>query len=262
MVVTHIRAGVVAVLVVFTLLGGLVSLAAVHPAPKHVVLPAPVVAVAAAVVELTPVSLPTRPGVRQAPVTAKVASPKAAAPVRMSARRSAPTLARRTAAAPTVPFTVQDAQRLGQAAYDSLGRRLPEGWRMRFLVYAATYQGLADSGKQVVTIWVRKTDTVAKLRITEAHELGHVLDYTTLDPPGRQKYLSLRGRSDCRDAWYPANGTTDFASPAGDFAEVYALYRGGAGDFRSTFAPQPTSAQLHEIASLFSQLEAKQDSAT
>jgi len=129
---------------------------------------------------------------------------------------------------------------------------------MRFLVYSGTYQGLADSGKKVVTIWVRKTDTVAKLRITEGHEMGHVLDYTALDKDGRQKYLSLRGRGDCRDAWYPANGTSDYASPAGDFAEVYALYRGGAGDFRSTFAAQPSSAQLHEIASLFGQLEAKQ----
>ena len=129
---------------------------------------------------------------------------------------------------------------------------------MVFEVYRGTYQGLADSGRKVVTIWVRSTDTRGKLRITIAHEMGHVLDYTALTAHDKGRYLSLRGRSGSTAAWYPANGTSDYASPAGDFAEVYALYLAGAGDFRSTFAPQPTSTQLSSLGQFFSDLQARQ----
>ena len=129
---------------------------------------------------------------------------------------------------------------------------------MRYDVYTGTWQGLADSGTKVVTIWVRATDTQNKLRITIAHEMGHVLDYTTLTEHDRGRYLSLRGRSGCTAPWYPRNGTSDFASPAGDFAEVYALYRAGGGDFRSTFAPQPNASQLSSLSAFLSDLEARQ----
>ena len=204
------------------------------------------------------------------PRMARVVRVPAVVPVRPPAARPRPVKVIRPAAvrrtarvvvrpvAPVPPFGAVQAEERGRAAYASLGRRLPSGWVMRFDVYTSTWQGFADGGTKVVSIWVKASDTQDKLRITIAHEMGHVLDYTTLTAHDRGRYLALRGRSGTTVPWYPRNGTSDYASPAGDFAEVYALYRAGSGDFRSTFAPQPTSTQLSSLASFFADLEARQ----
>ncbi len=183
-----------------------------------------------------------------------------------AARRTAPAppTPRKTATAParrtpsSQPFTAAEADRRGREAFASIHKALPTGWRLQVEVYRGTNQGLADSGTRTVTLWVRPSDSQSALRITLAHELGHVLDYTALTDRDRQDYRELRGRGRDRSAWYPANGTQDYASPAGDFAEVYALWRGGSGDFRSTWAAQPDHAQLDRIVSLFRDLEARQ----
>ena len=153
-------------------------------------------------------------------------------------------------------FGQEQAAAVGREAFARVNKSLPTGWRIVFEVYRGSWQGLADTGTRQVTIWVRPTDTAARLQVTVAHEMGHVLDYTTLTDRDRARYLAMRGRSDCRDPWYPRNGTSDYASPAGDFAEVYALWRGGRGDFRSTFAPQPSD--LGPFVRFFAELEARQ----
>lgn len=192
--------------------------------------------------------------VPRAPVAPRPAARKAPAPaprpvvVRQARRVVHPSVPR--------PFTVAEAEAVGRAAYARVNHPVPAGWRIVFAVYRGSWQGLADTGTRQVTVWVRPTDTVARVQVTVAHELGHVLDYTTLTDADRQRYLAMRGRSDCRDPWYPRNGTSDYASPAGDFAEVYALWRGGRGDFRSRFAPAP--ADLGPFVRFFADLEARQ----
>lgn len=151
-------------------------------------------------------------------------------------------------------FGPEQAAAVGGEAFARTGARLPRGWRVVFEVYRGGFQGLADTGTRQVTVWVRPTDSAARLQVTVAHEMGHVLDYTTLTDRDRQRYLAMRGRSGCRDPWYPRNGTSDYSSPAGDFAEVYALWRGGRGDFRSRFAPAPSD--LGPFVRFFEELEA------
>ena len=219
-------------------------------APTH----SPGLPVARATVEAEPAVRWTprvAPPERVAPPVRPVPAPR---PVVHQVARSSVRVARvrRTA----VPFGQAQAEAVGQAAFARVNKSLPRGWRIVFEVYRGSWQGLADTGTRQVTIWVRPTDTPARLQVTVAHEMGHVLDYTALTDRDRQRYLAMRGRSDCRDPWYPRNGTSDYASPAGDFAEVYALWRGGRGDFRSRFAPQPSD--LGPFVRFFSELEARQ----
>lgn len=143
-------------------------------------------------------------------------------------------------------------------AFASLHTSLPSGWSIRFSLRQGSYQGLSSTGTRTVTIWARSSDTRQELRIIIAHELGHVLDFTTLTKADKHRYLELRDRGSFNGAWYPANGTSDYASPAGDFAEVYALWLAGPGDFRSTFAARPSSTRLAQIGQLFSELRARQ----
>ena len=240
----------VAALALAVLTAGLVTASRLAPRTTQVVGALPVAA--AQLVPPPVVVAPPVPVVRpRTVVRPPVVTRHAAVVVRRTARVATHTLA------PVPAFTPAEALRRGAAAYASLGRHLPAGWVMHFELYRGSYQGLADSGRKVVTIWVRSADTQARLRITIAHEMGHVLDYTTLTAHDKGRYLSLRGRSGSRAAWYPCNGTSDYASPAGDFAEVYALYLAGAGDFRSTFAPQPTSSELGALGQFFADLQAR-----
>lgn len=152
------------------------------------------------------------------------------------------------------PFTLAVATRRGEAALASLHAKPVAGWKVHFEIYHGRYLGMADSGTKTVTLWVKATDSRQQLRITLAHELGHVLDYTTVGGSQRSQYLSLRGQSASTTRWYPCNGCEDYAYPVGDFAEVYALWLAGPGDFRSRFAATPTSAQLTRLGAFFTSL--------
>ena len=210
-----------------------------------------------AIVVSAPIAAP-QPVVAVAVAPAKT-RPTAAAPIPPSPPAVRRTTTRVAATRPVPPaFTAAEADRRGQAAFASLQRPLPAGWELKVGVHDGTISGWADAKTCVVALWVRSTDTQRKLRITLAHELGHVLDFTVMTDQDRQSYRELRGRASDRTAWYPNEGTSDFASPAGDLAEVYALWRGGAGDFRSTWATQPTTAQLDRIVVLFRDLESRQ----
>jgi hypothetical protein len=116
---------------------------------------------------------------------------------------------------------------------------------------------LTERRTRTVTIWVRPHESDALLRHVIAHEIGHALDLGSMTSTDRQRYLSLRGRSG--SSWFPASSrtTSDFASAAEDFAEVFALWRLGNRDFRSRFAPRPTAGQLRALDPLFQDLEGR-----
>lgn len=246
----HVTVGVLLLLVLGI---GAGAAAQLSPSTTRVAAVAPPAPVAEPVVRVAVV----RPAAAAKP-RAVLPKPAVHAPVRrVAVRRTAP-VAAVSRPVPAPAFGGADARRRGATAYASLGRRLPAGWVLRFAVFDGRYEGLTDSGRKLLMIWVRSSDTPGSLRITLAHELGHVLDCTTLTDRDKARYLSLRGRGGSRAAWYPTNGTSDYASPAGDLAEVYALSLAGAGDFRSTFAPAPGSAQLASLRSFFADLEARQ----
>ncbi len=145
------------------------------------------------------------------------------------------------------------ADRRGRAALASL--RFPTerlGYAIVFRPYTGGILGLAESGPRTVTLYVGRQHTEQQLRITLAHEIGHVVDYVTSTSASRQDYLKARGLRADRQ-WFPCNHCSDYASPAGDFAEVFALWLAGSGDFRSQLAGPPRSSQLADLGRRFFQ---------
>lgn len=214
--------------------------------------PRPIAVVQAGTVHALTTVVP-RSDPRAAPMRPVPLPPRAVRP--KTPRRALPALAARTRPPRRPAFTPAAAQQRGAQALASLHRPVARGWTVQFAVYQGRNVGFADASTKVVTLWVKPTDSQQGLRITLAHELGHVLDFTRLTQAGRADYLELRGRAGHSGTWYPCNGCDDYDSAAGDFAEVYAYWLAGAGDFRSRFAPAPDSAQLQRLGAFFTQLE-------
>lgn len=124
------------------------------------------------------------------------------------------------------------------------------GYRIAFLPEKKGYLGFTDSGKKLVTIWIRKSESDLVLAHTIAHELGHVLDFTHGSAAKHAAYLSFRNMSPLTN-WYGCNGCTDYKTPAGDWAEVFAYWLAGPGDFRSQMGPPPDAAHMKAIAQLY-----------
>lgn len=192
------------------------------------------------------------------PVLAAPPAPRAhpaavtAAPVARALPRTA--TPRRTAAAPAAPRESRQAyaDRRGRAALAAL--RFPTerlGYAIVFRPYTGNVLGQADGRTKTITLYVKPGLSDRSLRITLAHEIGHVVDYLTSTDDSRAAYLRARGLAQQR--WFPCTGCSDYASPAGDFAEVFALWLAGPGDFRSRLAGPPAADQLRELGLHFFQ---------
>lgn len=206
------------------------------------------------------VALPTGGPVLAAPV---LAAPLHAAPVLAAPADRPPAVVRTLPRAEPVRRTpvarpVQResrqayADRRGRAALAALGyptERL--GYAIVFRPYVGRELGRADGRTRTITLYVKPGQSERVLRITLAHEIGHVVDYLTSTDASRAAYLRARGLAPQR--WFPCTGCSDYASPAGDFAEVFALWLAGPGDFRSRLAGPPPRAQLAQLGARYFQ---------
>lgn len=145
------------------------------------------------------------------------------------------------------PLTVEERGRaaLRALAYDPASL----GYRVRFLPYRGDLLGTTHRRSRLITVYVQRGQSELTLRTTIAHELGHALDFAHGDDERRDAYRQVRGLPGGR--WFPCDSCDEYASPAGDFAEVFAVWLAGPGDFRSRLAGPPTPAQLRELAPLF-----------
>jgi hypothetical protein len=66
----------------------------------------------------------------------------------------------------------------------------------------------------------------------------------------RADWMRARGIS-TSTPWFGCGSCTDFSTPAGDFAEVYAQWARGGGAFRSRVAGRPGPAELSALARTF-----------
>lgn len=124
------------------------------------------------------------------------------------------------------------------------------GWEIRFLPERAGYLGLAIGPKRRIEIYVRSTHDVTDVAHTLAHELGHAVDLTYGSDYRRGEYRRMRGFS--ADAeWFGCDECTDYATPAGDFAEVFEYWLLGGSDYRSQLGSAPDSERLEYISHLF-----------
>lgn len=139
----------------------------------------------------------------------------------------------------------------GQAALRSLPYPWEElGVSVVFRPYTGASLGRYEPRLRRVTVFVSPSQSTQGLRVTLAHELAHALDDKVGTTASRRAYLVARGVSPSTP-WLPCAGCGDFGVGAGDFAEVFALFVAGPGDFRSRLAGEPSSAALDRLAPFF-----------
>ena len=191
------------------------------------------------------------PGTAQRSAAPAVAAPPAAA------RPAAPAPAR-PAAAPAAPAAGLCSgagwqARRGAAALASLrGGAARTGFRVEFAPARKGYMGLTHLRERRIELFVRPCGVQSDelLRHVAAHELGHAYDTTHGTSASRAAWMAARGIP-ASTPWYGCSGCTDFATPAGDFAEVYAQWARGASSNRSQLAGDVPPAQLAALASRF-----------
>lgn len=123
------------------------------------------------------------------------------------------------------------------------------GYEIRFLPARPGYYGMTYPQERRIDIWVRPDQSLELLAHVAAHELGHAVDLTWNDDARRAEYLELRGLGS--RSWFTCDGCTDFSTPAGDFAEVFAAWAVGDTDFRSTLGPPPSPDEYEQLVRFF-----------
>ena len=128
--------------------------------------------------------------------------------------------------------------------------RLP-GWTVVFLPGRVGYRARTLPEEKRVEIYVRQGDTAPMVAYDLGHELGHAVDVTYSTPARRSSYRSIRGiPADAR--WFGCADCTDFATPAGDFAETFGFMVTDPGfNWRSVLGRAPTNEQIAAVTALY-----------
>jgi hypothetical protein len=114
------------------------------------------------------------------------------------------------------------------------------------------FRAMTFSNKHLIEVYVRPQDDSSLIAYDIAHELGHAIDFTYNTPETRRKWMALRG-IDPNTPWFGRDGKSDYETPAGDFAETFALLVCGPKYFQGRIAPAPAAAQVQELKAFFSQ---------
>jgi hypothetical protein len=112
------------------------------------------------------------------------------------------------------------------------------------------YRAMTIAREQRIEIYARPGEDSRKLAYDIAHELGHAIDLIHNTPDTRRKWKELRG-IDPATPWFGCSRCSDYNTPAGDFAETFALLMLGPGQFRGRIAPPPTMEQGAALTAYF-----------
>ena len=114
------------------------------------------------------------------------------------------------------------------------------------------YMGITRTREGRIEIFVRpcRAQSDALLRHVVAHELGHAYDAAHMSDATRAAWKRARGIPSLTP-WAGCSGCSDFATPAGDFAEVFAQWARRSADNRSRLAGAPGAAELERLATQF-----------
>jgi hypothetical protein len=111
------------------------------------------------------------------------------------------------------------------------------GYRLHVAGPLEGMRGRIHTGARTITLFVAPTAAPHRIAHDLAHEIGHAFDTGTLSAGERAAYLRARGAAGA--AWWPAGEASDYATGAGDFAEVFALCHAASPDYRSRLAVRP-----------------------
>jgi hypothetical protein len=112
------------------------------------------------------------------------------------------------------------------------------------------FRAMTIGSEHRIEIYVRPQDDVQLIAYDIAHELGHAMDLTYNTDETRKKWMMVRG-IDPATSWFGCNQCSDYSTPAGDFAETFALMLRGPEFFRGRIAPRPSTVQLRVLMSFF-----------
>jgi hypothetical protein len=146
----------------------------------------------------------------------------------------------RAAAAPVAPVDERTQRATLRRALALVRYEKDLGHRIVLAPPRAGVRADTNTGTRTITIFLHPPDAPHRVAHDIAHELGHLWDAGHLDDQGRRGYL--RGRGVAGAAWWPDSETADYATGAGDFAEVFARCHAAGPEFRSRLAPPPPDA--------------------
>ncbi len=132
----------------------------------------------------------------------------------------------------------------GQAALARISypwEEVLQGWTITFEGPRSDRSGWIDFRTRRITLYVRESHSNAQLAHVMAHEIGHAVDVHRLTTDERDRWIDARGLGDL--PWYPTGTSNDFSSPAGDFAEAFAVWQVG-GNYQAHLAGNPTAAHI------------------
>jgi hypothetical protein len=164
------------------------------------------------------------------------AAGRAALPARAFSGETAPV---RTTASTRAPDPAAQRAAL-RRAMALLGYRGRLGYRIVLAPPRPAVRAETNTGTRTITVFLDPMDAPHKVAHDIAHELGHAWDARHLDDAGRRAYLERRGADHA--AWWPRTVGADYATGAGDFAEVFARCHAASPEFRSRLAPPPADA--------------------
>jgi hypothetical protein len=132
---------------------------------------------------------------------------------------------------------------------------IPFSWQQLHyeIVFRPPQQGIRAmifERERRIEVYARPSDDSHRIAYDIAHELGHAIDFTFNSAESRRKWLLLRG-IDPATPWFGCNRCGDYETPAGDFAETFALYLFGPGHFNGRIAPPPTEDELTALKPFF-----------
>jgi hypothetical protein len=124
------------------------------------------------------------------------------------------------------------------------------GYQIVFMSPQPGFRAMTLPGKHRIEVYVRPQDDVDLLAYDIAHELGHAIDVTYNTAETRRQWMQARGINP-GTAWFGCDRCSDYNTPAGDFAETFALVLCGPKYFRSRIAGKPTAEQIAALVQFF-----------
>ena len=124
------------------------------------------------------------------------------------------------------------------------------GYQIVFKPPRAGYRAMTFAGKHKIEVYARAQDDQDLLAYDIAHEIGHVVDLTYNTPETRKAWMKMRGINPATK-WFGCSRCSDYNTPAGDFAETFAMYLRGPKYFRSRIARRPTPEALAALSRFF-----------
>ena len=124
------------------------------------------------------------------------------------------------------------------------------GYEIVFMPPRSGFRAMTLPGLHRIEVYARPQDDLALLAYDIAHEIGHAIDLRYNTAETRRQWMQMRG-IDPATTWFGCDRCSDYNTPAGDFAETFALLLRGPKYFRGRIAARPTNDQIPTLTHFF-----------